>query len=297
MRIKLFFISLSVLVLLFAACENNEDVITNLDLSEDLSALIEDEVLSDVEFADLLDEGDDGIFWGDADFVALKSAEVEPTVCFTKTVAIEENKRIITFEYTGDCARSGTVIIEIYRPDDEGVKKKTVTYIDFQKRGVTFNGFREIERGNGQYSIKAEMEIDRVRGNGDSVHIERNYEREVEWLCGLDTRDIVEDNMKLVEGKCEVTKTVNGETISYSREITEPLLIVRACDLRIQAGVVEITRKNGTEVTINYGEMPDEIVCDADFECDNTFTVTIDSVTTNMEFVDGERVEVTDSEE
>ncbi len=297
MKIKSLFISLGILIVLFVSCEN-DDVIMNTELDEDLSSVVADEVISDINFADLLDEGDDGVFYGDDDFVSvnLKSASIEQVVCFTKQVAKEDDKWIITFEYTGECAREGTVIIEHYLPDDSGVKKKTVTYIDFKKRGVTYNGTRHIERGNGMYNITANMEIDRLNDNGDSVHIVRNYEREVEWLCGLDTRDVVEDNIKKVTGKCEVTRTVNGEEKSYSREILEPLLIVRACELRIQAGVVEINRVSGKVVTIDYGPMPDEINCDEEFNCDNSFVVTIGDETVNMEYVDGERVEVSESE-
>ena len=297
MKIKSLFIGLSVLVLLFVSCET-DDAVVNTEISEDLTTFVADEVLSDIDFADLLDEADDGSFYGDDDFfsgVALKSASIEQVVCFTKTVAKEEDKWIVTFEYTGDCAKSGTIIIEYYLRDEDGVKKKTITYIDFVKRGVTYNGTRHTERGNGIYSIAADMEIDKVNSEGDSVHIERIYERDVEWLCGLDTRGVPEDNIKTVTGKCQVVKTINGEEISYSREILEPLLIVKACDLRIQAGVVEINRKNGDVVTINYGPMPDEINCDEEFNCGNTFTVTIGDEVVDMEYVNGERVELSDS--
>lgn len=297
MKIKSLFATLFAFVVLFVACEE-DNVTVNSELSDDIAALIADEVLSDINFADLLDEGDDGMFWGDSDFVMLKSAEVEQGTCPAKQVVDEDEKRIVTKIFSGeDCGKEGKIIIEYFKPNDDNAKKKNIFYIDFIKDGITYNGTKEIVKGNDNYNIKGDMVIDKVNSDGDSVHVTRDYQRQVHWLCGLDTRKVVEDNIKKVTGRADVTRTVNGEERSFTRQILEPLLIVKACDLKIQAGVVKITKADGTIVKIDYGQMPDAIDCESDFECDNTFEVTKGDEIYQMELVDGKRVRVVNSEE
>ncbi len=296
MKIKSLLATLFALVVLFVSCEE-ESVTVNSELSDELATLVADEVFSDINFADLLDEGDDGMFWGDDDFVMLKSAEVEQGTCPAKLVVDKDRLRIVTKTFSGDCDKKGTIIIEYFKPNDDEAKKKSITYIDFQKDGITYNGVKNIVKGNGNYNIEGRMEIDKVNKEGDSVHVVREFHRQVHWLCGLDTPKIKEDNIKKITGQTDFDRTVNGETKSYSKKILEPLLIVRACDLRIQAGVVKITKPDGTIVKIDYGQMPDEIDCESNFECDATFEVTKGDETYQMELVDGKRVRVVNSEE
>ena len=111
--------------------------------------------------------------------------------------------------------------------------------------------------------------------------IVRNYNRSVKWICGLDTRALY-DNIKKVTGESEVTKTIvkGDESVvkNYKRKIVKPLLIVKACPFRIQAGVVSVEREDGTELKINYGEMPKNVDCGFD-TCNETLEVTKDGVT------------------
>ena len=297
MKIKSLFATFFIVTIFSVSCEKEAIKVDSTITDEEL-AIVSDEVIADLAFADLLDEGDDGTFWGDDAVMSLKSASLEMGTCPARTVIWEDNKKTVIREFSGeDCDKSGTIIIEFFKPtDSDPFKKKTITFEDFTKNGVTYNGSKEITKGNDNYNIKCEMEIDKVNQEGDSVHISRSYQRQVHWLCGLDTRDYVEDNIKKVTGSAEVTRTVNGVETTFSRQILSPLLIVRACDLKIQAGTVKITKRDGTEIKIDYGQMPDEIDCDVDFECGTTFEVTKGDETFTMELVDGERVRQSDSE-
>jgi len=285
------------IALLFTACEKEQKQ-ADATLSADELSLVSDEVIAELTFAELLDDGDDGTFWEDAVALQTKSATIEPGTCPYRTVLMEPNKITIKLEFSGDdCEKSGTVITEIIKPtaDNGFIRKKTITFVDFINHGATMNGTRTIEQAQTYHSISGTTEIDRTNDKGEAIHFVRTYSRTVEWLCGLDTRLQREDNIRTVSGSEEVTRSVNGEAKSYSKAITSPLLLVAACDMKIQAGQVEINRPNGTEITINYGPMPD-VDCDADFDCKNTFEVTKNGTTFQVELIEGKRVRVVDSE-
>lgn len=278
----------------FLSCEKDDAVVIKAPSAVDVT-LVADEVISDIDFAEMLDEGDDGLFWRD---MMLKSTEITEGTCPNREVVREDNVKIVTLEFSGeDCGKGGTIIIEHFKPDQNSDHKKKVTYIDFIKNGITHNGVKEIVKGADNILVDGTMEIDKINSEGDSVHIVRDFKTQVYWLCGLDTPNIKEDNIRKVTGQTDVARTVNGETKSFTRKILEPLLIVSDCEMKIQAGSVKVERANGDKLTIDYGLWPDEIDCDSDFECDNKFTVTKDGETYNMELVDGKRVKVEDSEE
>ena len=203
-------------------------------------------------------------------------------------VKIEEgNKVVVTLEFDGTCDKSGTIIIEYIKPDgEERERNKKITYVDFTNtRGVTFNGTKTIVRGNDNYNIKAELTITKVNGDGEEVKFVRNYNRQIKWICGLDKKMKRDDIIKEVTGQSEVVKYINDvEVKSYSRKISEPLLTVKACVLKIQAGSVKIEKSDGTELKINYGEIADEISCDDEFDCNFEIEVTKDGETFTVEF-------------
>ena len=296
--------SLFALFFMVASCEK-EAMQSQTEINDEVLTLVEDEILADISFAELLDEGDDGIFWGDEGFTALKSAGIMANDCRTRTVKEEDNKKIVTLEFSNTpagCNKSGTIII-VYHKNGDNLSNgtKTITYIDFvNKEGTKFNGVKSIIRGEGNYNIKANMEITRENGNGDPVFIVRNYDRQVHWICGLRTGRL-EDNIKTITGQSDVIKTIirgDEEVVkSYSRKITKPLLIVKACDVRIQAGTVKIEKANGTEVEIDYGDMPEDVDCDftTTHDCNNTLKVTKDGTIYNVTVTvndDGERSRV-----
>lgn len=298
MKKNLLISCLFTLTILFFSCQK-EAVKVTPTMNEDDVSFVSEEVISDLNFTDLLDEGDDGTFWGDNDFMNLKSAAINDGTCPARTVERKANKKTVTLEYSGgDCGKSGTIIIEYFKPNDgEAVKKKNITYVDFIRNGITFNGEKSIVKSQDNYNISAEIEIGKLDKNNDSVQIVRKYKHQVKWLCGLDTKDIRDDNIKTVTGSTEVTRTVNGEESSYSRKILSPLLVVMACPLKIQAGSVKIEKPNGAKITINYGDLDHDIDCGVVFTCGTTFEVTKGDKTYTMELIDGKRVrQVVDTE-
>lgn len=292
-------ISIVLVSLLFAVSCQKENISNSGNVNDELLTTVGDEVLADISFADLLNEGDDGIFWGDAAFSSiLKSAENEDGNCPHRTKLIDGNEVLVTLTYSGeDCEKSGVITIEYLKPKDhDGVKEKTITYEDFIKHGVTYNGTKNIVHSDDNYNIKGEMTINKVNDKGEEITLSRSYNRQVHWICGFDTKRDNGDNIIKVTGSAEVNKTVGDNVVSYSRQILDPLLIVKACDLKIQAGSVKIKKSSGTEIVINYGEMPNDINCDSTFDCGTQFEVTKNGKTYQMELVEGKRVKVVGDE-
>ena len=304
MKLKVLFTGLVVALILTVSCEK-QTLNTNAQIDQETLALVDDEVLSDINFAELLDESDDGIFWGDFAFSSLKSAETHSGTCPTREVERDEKEVKITLTFSGeDCDRSGIIIIEYHKSNDKNQpKKKSITYIDFKnKRGATFNGTKEIVRGNGNYNVKADLTITKLNEEGEEVKFVRNYHRQIKWICGLETRINRDDNIKMITGQSEVTKFINGDEVkSYSRKILKPLLIVKACALKIQAGVVKIKKSDGTEIKIDYGKMSEDIDCNTDWNadsCNSVIEVTKDGETFNVTFDEnGKRVKPTETED
>ncbi len=87
-----------------------------------------------------------------------------------------------------------------------------------------------------------------------------------------------------------MNKITNGKTVTYSRKILNPLLIAKSCGLKIQSGAVRVEKADGSKIDIDFGKMPDNMDCNKAIECSNVFTVTIDGISIDMEFVDGKRV-------
>lgn len=278
MKTQVLFSIVFVFFLFTISCEK-DTLQPTPEIDDEVLALVQDEILADISFAELLDEGDDGIFWGDTGFSALKSAEIVTNECRSRSVVEEDDKKIVTLDFSNElegCIKSGTIIIEYHKPNDLHRRgKKLIRYIDFSRnKRDTINGVKTIVRGLENRNIKAEVTITRRNINDELVTISRNYERQVKWICGLGNGDI-SDNIKKVTGKTEVTKTVNGgEVRSYSRNILHPLLIVKACELRIQAGTARIEKANGTVVKINYGEMPESVECGYK-NCHDSFMATV----------------------
>jgi hypothetical protein len=304
MNMKFLFFSLIIVLFFVVSCEKEESINVP-ELDDEIITLVEDEIMADINFAELLDEGDDGIFWGDAAFSSLKSAELVNNDCRTREVIEKDSSRTVIFNFSnGTCGKSGTITIVYHKNKDFNSNgKKTVTYDNFTNTdGVIFNGTKNIKRGNNNYNIKAEMTITKSNKNGE-VSIVRNYERQVRWICGLDTRGNNSDNIKKITGQSEITKTATGAngkeyTKSYSRKILSPLLIVKACGLKIQAGTVKVERANGTTVKIDYGKMPDEIVCGTTWEnCNSTIEITKGDETFTVTFDEnGNRIKPTKDE-
>ena len=97
----------------------------------------------------------------------------------------------------------------------------------------------------------------------DGRYIERSFNHEREWIAGLNTLNIWDD-------ECLITGTASGtnlDGISYTNTITTALHWTRPCFF-IVSGVVGIAREGKPDVVLDYGEG----------QCDAKATVTSNGV-------------------
>lgn len=195
--------------------------------------------------------------------------------CASVTIQNDSFPKVITIEYGEDCVtrrgleKTGTIIMTLSDSLKTPGSTYTVEYIDL-KVGVktmdkvsvrTYHGLNE----NGNHLVT--VEENSLTNFNDSVIVVRESEKAKEWLDGFDTPKIDDDKM-FVTGSSKVT--IN-DTISYSKEIIDPLYIDRACRF-ILSGVIEIV-KDGETMVIDYGEGA----------CDNIAVVTKDGESEEIE--------------
>jgi hypothetical protein len=198
--------------------------------------------------------------------------------CATVTVDSDEFPKTITIDYTDGCSdRMGmekTGIITIYMTDTiiNAGAEYTVTFdnLSFGNRTIskTATITNEGTNDDGNWVISFEsLSTTTFERDGEPYEIVRDFSGEREWQTGFLTPEVGDDILFVSGGG---TITVNGE-ITFTKTITEPLLIDRSCRYPL-SGIVEITR-DGETMTIDYG----------DGECDNIAEVTKDGVTEQIE--------------
>lgn len=195
--------------------------------------------------------------------------------CAEVTVGDGGFPKDIVIDFNGDCATwhgnsiNGKILITV---SDAIINEGATIKVVYD--GLTF-GARAIERealmtnegknANGNLVISFSSRTKVTYRNG---HVSvREFAGEKEWISGFLSPEITDDKFHVTGSG---TVTVDDE-FRFSREITTPLYIDRACRF-ILSGVVEITR-NGETMTIDYG----------DGECDNIATVTKDDETEEIE--------------
>jgi hypothetical protein len=276
---KLIFLMAAILAIFAAGCNNIDIQDEEVGLSGEELTIAEDEVFtikstesteSDIDAANHAAgsfKGGMGV-GGAHHFLGDRFPD-----CATVTVSGNTFPKEIVIDYGEGCSgrqgmgRTGTVTIIMSDTITVAGAVYTVTF-----DGVTV-GNRLIEKtstktnegvnDNGNWVISYETEMTTTKEAGKNIMVvTREFSGQKEWLSGFETPEIDDDQFLKSGGG---TITVN-DTLSFEREITEPLFIDRTCRYPM-SGLVEITR-NGEMMTINYG----------DGECDNIALVIKDGV-------------------
>jgi len=180
-----------------------------------------------------------------------------PTIIVTKPTANPWPK-VITVDYGTSCTglnaivRSGKIIIEISAPRMEIGSMRKVTFSDYYVNGNKVDGTKVLE--NSGFNAHEHLVISVKLTGGkitlpDGKIIEREVDHQREWVAGLLTRNIWDD-------ECLVTGTATGvniEGIEYTNSILTALHWTRACRF-IVSGVVKIERGDAQPVMIDYGQ-------------------------------------------
>lgn len=157
-------------------------------------------------------------------------------------------KLLVTF--TGRYRYAGTVI--------------TITPDSFYQNGNKLEGLKTITNngrntsGNLNYTISTSMSKLTTKDNKTSIH---SSTRNREWIAGENTNAVSDDVYKIT-GNASGT---NNKGLTYTADITAPLIIDFSCAYRITGGTLEIKPQNKLLRTVNYGTGA----------CDNSFEVKI----------------------
>ena len=186
--------------------------------------------------------------------------EVLADSCPTVTIANPETgiwPKTLTVDFGTGCSglydntRSGKIIIEVTGPRLEAGSKKTITFDNYYFNGIKVEGTKVIENAGYNENQNLVFSVKLTDGKltlPDGRFIERTADHQREWISGLLTKNIWDD-------ECLVTGTATGTTlegVAYSNTITTALHWKRACFF-IVSGVVKIEREGKPDVDINYG--------------------------------------------
>ncbi len=229
---------------------------TSIDLADDdaVSDAVFDDIFNSVDNADIIlssfQKGDAA----KSDLIVMSDSC--PSVAITHP---SDNiwPKTITIDFGTGCSglydqtRAGKIIITVSGPRMTEGSTKTVSFDNYFFNGIKVEGTKVIE--NMGYNNNQHMVFSASLTNGkltlpDGKTIQRSFQHQREWIAGLLTRNIWDD-------ECLVTGTASGVNINgvaYTNTITTSLLWKRVCRF-VVSGVVRIERTGMEPVEINYG--------------------------------------------
>jgi hypothetical protein len=247
----------SIVILSFISCQKDTSTFEQASVN-----IADDDAVSDAVFEDIYSSTDNAEIIldelsksGDSKSMVVL-ADSCPSITITqpgpgvwpKTVTIDFGEGC-----TGlyDNSRSGKIIIVVSGPRLEVGTIRTVTFEDYYFNGIKVEGTKVVENtgyNNNQNLVFSVTLTDGKLTLPDGKFIERSFIHQREWIAGLLTKNIWDD-------ECLITGTAHGTTIEgveYNNTITTALHWQRTCFFLV-SGVVKIEREGKPDVEINYG--------------------------------------------
>jgi hypothetical protein len=247
----------SLLILSFISCQKDTSAVEQAGVN-----IADDNAISDAVFEDIYSTTDNADIILDqlAGSGDSKSEIIVADSCPTITITHPETgiwPKIITVDYGAGCSgfydntRKGKIIIEVTGPRLEAGAMRTITFDNYYFNDIRVEGTKVVE--NTGYNESQNLVCSVILTGGkltlpDGRYIERAFEHQREWIAGLLTKNIWDD-------ECLVTGTASGTTlegVAYTNTILTALDWKRACFF-IVSGVVKIQREGKEDVEINYG--------------------------------------------
>jgi hypothetical protein len=266
MKARFFLMFAAFAIFTFTSCNKQSDIDqAGVDMANDdaVSDAIFEDVFNTVDHADIiLDSYQKGGYTksAEADSCPLVTIDHPDDAVWPKTITIDFGT-LCTGLY--DNTRSGKILIVVTGPRLHPGTTRTVTFDNYHVNGIKVEGTKVIENlgyNNNQNMVFSATLTDGKLTLEDGRTIERSFSHEREWIAGLLTRNIWDD-------ECLITGTANGVTLkgkSYSNTIITALHWKRVCRFLV-SGVVRIEREGLEPVDLNYG----------DGECDANATLTM----------------------
>ncbi len=247
----------AIAILTIQSCTKNAALDqTSIDLADDdaVSEAVFDDIFNSVDNADIILNS---FLKGDA---AKSELVVMADSCPSITITHPSDgiwPKTITINFGTGCSglydntRSGKIIITVSGPRMTEGSTKSVTFENYFFNGIKVEGTKVIE--NMGYNNNQNLVFSASLTNGkltlpDGKTVQRSFNHEREWIAGLQTRNIWDD-------ECMVTGTATGVNINgvaYTNTITSALHWKRVCRF-VVSGVVRIERAGLDPIELNYG--------------------------------------------
>lgn len=242
---------------------------TSLDLADD-------DAVSDAIYEDVFNTADNASIMLDQMQIG-KSFEAKSETAVTDSCPVVTIThptdavwpKVITVDYGTGCTglndnvRKGKIIITVTGLRLTVGSKRTITFVDYYFNDIKVEGTKVLENmgyNNNQNLIIAVTLTGGKLTLPDGKTIERSVDHQREWIAGLNTKNIWDD-------ECLITGTATGKNINnvvYTNTITTALHWQRVCKFLV-AGVIKMEREGKETIELNYGTG----------DCDAKATVTI----------------------
>jgi hypothetical protein len=268
MKTKIFLMIAAIAIFTFQSCTKNGTLDqTSIDLADDdaVSDAVFEDIFNSVDNADIILAGFQKDDASKSDLVVVSDS------CPAVTITHPSDgiwPKTITIDFGAGCSglfdntRSGKIIITVSGPRMTEGSTKTVTFDNYFFNGIKVEGTKVIENMGNNNNQNVVFSVTLTNGKltlPDGKTIQRSFQHQREWIAGLLTRNIWDDEC-LVTG---IATGVNINGVAYTNTITTALLWKRVCKF-VVSGVVRIERTGADPVEINYGTG----------ECDAVATVT-----------------------
>jgi hypothetical protein len=257
MKTRFYMMTASIVILSFMSCQKDTSTV-----EQDSINIADDDAVSDAVFEDIFSTEDNASIILDhlAKSGDSKSDIIVADSCPAITIAHPETgiwPKIVTVDFGERCSglydntRSGKIIIEVTGPRLEVGSKRRVTFENYYFNDIKVEGTKVVENSGYNENQNLVCSVSLTGGKltlPDGKFIERSFEHQREWIAGLLTRNIWDD-------ECLITGTANGTTIdgvAYTNTIITALHWKRVCFFLV-SGVVNIEREGKKDVEINYG--------------------------------------------
>lgn len=254
---KFAFLSIAAALVLFLnSCEKSGKLTdSDINLADDdaVTETIFDDIFSSVDIASIALEGTakEGFTKGSlvADSCPVITVNHPDGTTWPKIITINYGEGCTLNEMT----RKGKIIIEITAFRHVTGAKRTVTFDNYYFNDIKVEGTKVIENLGPNSAQNIVIAITLTGGKitlPDGKTVEREVDREREWIAGMATPRLLWDDECLITGTTS-GKNING--VEYSTTITTPLHWKRACRF-IVAGVIEMVRGENEPVSLDFGD-------------------------------------------
>jgi hypothetical protein len=257
MKAKIYMMIASMVMLSFISCQKDNSAVDEASLN-----IADDDAVTDEVFEDVFSTADNATIMLDQVTRGsyARSLTVLADSCPSVTVSTPEAAlwpKVVTVDFGEGCSglydntRSGKIIIEVTGPRLEPGTRRTVTFDNYYFNGIKVEGTKVIENVGYNENQNLVFAVTLTGGKltlPDGRFIERSFQHQREWIAGLLTRNIWDD-------ECLVTGTASGitlDSVAYTSTITTALHWTRACFF-IVSGVVQIQKEGQEVVGLDYG--------------------------------------------